>query len=120
MPYYIWNQIHILQSFAAFCRHRRLPVGSPKDPLYQHRNGNLEIYSMNPDGTAQTRVMNHAAVDAFPTWSPDRTKIAFTSNRTGSSNFDVHVMNANGTSVTWLTTLTKTRHNLDPRKTVHP
>ena len=66
------------------------------------RDGNLEIYSMNADGTNQTRLTSNSALDFKPTWSPDRSKIAFTSSRTG--NGDIYVMNANGTNQTRLTT----------------
>jgi VCBS repeat-containing protein len=66
------------------------------------RDGNSEIYVMGVDGTSQTRVTNDPAADAFPAWSPDRSKIAFISDRDGS--FEVYVMNANGTSPVRLTT----------------
>ncbi|HIF97442.1 MAG TPA: hypothetical protein EYQ54_10535 [Myxococcales bacterium] len=45
------------------------------------RDGNREIYVMNPDGTAQADVTNHPAHDNEPAWSPDSTGIAFESNR---------------------------------------
>jgi len=54
---------------------------------------------------AVTRLTNNSEEDAFPTWSPDSSKIAFASDRT-SNNFDIYVMNANGTGVTRLTTHT--------------
>ena len=56
------------------------------------RDGNAEIYAMGIDGAGQTRVTNHPATDIFPTWSPDKTKIAFISDRDGT--FEIFVMNA--------------------------
>jgi Tol biopolymer transport system component len=66
--------------------------------------GNYEIYSMNPDGSGQTRLTNNAALDWNPAWSPDGTKIAFMSTRTGAG--DIYKMNADGTNVVRLTTTT--------------
>ena len=55
------------------------------------RDGNFEIYVMNPDGSEQTRLTNNEAFDVVPSWSPDGQKIAFTSGRDG--NAEVYVMN---------------------------
>ena len=66
-----------------------------------NRDGNLEIYSMNADGTSPMRLTSHSSLDFNPAWSPDRSKIAFTSGRTG--NGDIYVMNADGTNLTRLT-----------------
>jgi len=68
------------------------------------RDGNFEIYIMNPDGSGLFRVTNHAAEDVQPTWSPDGTKIAFVSNRDG--NKEIYVVGADGTGLTRLTTNT--------------
>jgi TolB protein len=65
------------------------------------RDGNLEIYVMNPDGTGQTRLTNNSAVDAIPAWSPNGKRIAFYSMRDG--NAQIYVMNADGTNQTRLT-----------------
>ena len=65
------------------------------------RDGNREIYVMNADGSNQTRLTNHLAVDDEPKWSPDGSKIAFHSRRDG--NDEVYVMNADGSSQTNLT-----------------
>lgn len=66
-----------------------------------NRDGNYEIYVMNPDGTNQTRLTNNIADDVLPTWSPDGSKIYFASNRDGT--YEIYVMNANGTNQTRLT-----------------
>ncbi len=60
-----------------------------------------EIYIMNQDGTNQINLTNNAATDTEPAFSPDGSKIAFTSDRDGNS--EVYVMNANGSGVTRLT-----------------
>jgi len=66
-----------------------------------NRDGNFEIYVMNPDGSGQTRLTNNNAEDWRPSWSPNGTKIAFQSDRDG--NWKIYVMNADGTGVTRLT-----------------
>jgi Tol biopolymer transport system component len=74
---------------------------------------NWEIYTMNADGTGQTRLTNNPAADEAPAWSPDGTKIAFMSKRDPVScsfsygcPFQIFVMNADGSGVTRLTTTT--------------
>ena len=48
-----------------------------------------------------TRLTTTLGVDAAPSWSPDGTKIAFHSDRSGERH--IHVMNPDGTGVTQLT-----------------
>jgi len=65
------------------------------------RDGNNEIYLMNPDGSEQTRLTNNPALDYTPGWSPDGSKIVFSSDRDG--NGEIYVMNADGSGQTRLT-----------------
>src|SRR5437867_3067492 len=67
----------------------------------QRDEGNDEIYVMNADGTAQTRLTNNTANDFNPSWSPDGAKIAFTSDK--DFLFEIYVMNPDGTGQTRLT-----------------
>jgi len=60
-----------------------------------------EIYVSAIDGTNMTRLTNAEGMDDQPTWSPDGTRIAFRSVRSGHS--DIWVMGANGTGQTNLT-----------------
>jgi Tol biopolymer transport system component/uncharacterized surface protein with fasciclin (FAS1) repeats len=69
--------------------------------LQTNRDGNLEIYAMNGDGSVVTDLTNNPAGDAQPVWSPDGSKILFVSDR--DSNDEIYVMNADGSQPTNLT-----------------
>ena len=56
---------------------------------------------MNADGSGVTRLTNNTSSDAYPVFSPDGQKIAFTSTRDGNS--EIYLMNADGTNQTRLT-----------------
>ena len=51
------------------------------------RDGNLEIYSIGPDGSNPANLTNSPAADTDPAWSPDGTKIAFSSERDGNPTY---------------------------------
>jgi Tol biopolymer transport system component len=65
-------------------------------------NGTSEVYVINADGSQEKCLTNHASFkarhiaeqDDYPVWSPDSKRIAFASMR--DSQFDIHVMNADG------------------------
>lgn len=61
-----------------------------------------DIWVMDPDGSNQTNLTNNPSYDYDPAWSPDGTKIAFTSHR-NKDNPDIYVMNADGSNPIRLT-----------------
>lgn len=61
------------------------------------REGYRDIYWMTVDEREVTHLTNDAAQDLHPAWSPDRSQIAFVSDRDGS--YAIYVMNADGSAV---------------------
>ena len=57
-------------------------------------DGNWDVYTMNPDGSGVTNITNSPSYDFGATWSPDGSKIAFDSDRTG--NHEIFVMDEFG------------------------
>src|SRR5260221_1989596 len=89
-------------SAASVPAHAAFPGLNGKIVFVTNLNGNVEIFSMNPDGTNQTNLTNStAAGDSDPEWSPDGTKIVFDSIRAG--NRQIYSMNPDGSGVTRLT-----------------
>ncbi len=77
--------------------HNFLPAFSPdgaRIAFMTNRDGNMEIYSVNRDGTGLRRVTRHPGNDSTPTWSPAGNQIAFTSDRTGSP--QIYIVDADG------------------------
>ena len=59
---------------------------------------------MNADGTGTVALTANDDDDAFPSWSPDGSRIAFTSDRDRQGDDEIFAMNADGTGVVQLTT----------------
>jgi dipeptidyl aminopeptidase/acylaminoacyl peptidase len=80
----------------------QLPLtGNGKIAFVSDRDGNQEIYTMNPDGTGARRLTDHPAADVFPAWSPDGKRIAFA--RATEENSDIYLMRADGSGLENLT-----------------
>ena len=63
---------------------------------------NTDVWVMNADGSSPKRLTRDPAIDVSPAWSPDGTKIAFTSDRAGTP--QLYVMSAaDGSGVKRLT-----------------
>ena len=72
-----------------------------KIAFVSNREGNNEIYIMNPDASNLKNITTNKANDMFPAWSPDGKTIAFQSDRDG--NPEIYVMKADGGNVKRLT-----------------
>ncbi len=62
-----------------------------------NRDGNFEIYTMNPDGSEQQNLTENRAFDYNPVWSPTGEQILFVSDRHGTR--DLYLMDADGANV---------------------
>ena len=74
-----------------------------------NRNGNEEIYTMNPDGSNQRRLTVTDTNEMEMAWRPDGQQIIFIRRV---SNFDIFTMNADGSNQTRLTV--NGRHDWGP------
>jgi TolB protein len=84
--------------------HDGWPTWSPdgkRIAFHSDRDGDLDIWVINSDGSGRTQLTSSAGDDAHPAWSPDGISIAFTSEREG--NPDIWVMNADGSNPVKLT-----------------
>lgn len=65
------------------------------------RDGNREVYVMEPDGSNLTNLTNNPADDMQPAWSPDGSRITFVSDREneGEGGQFIYVMDADGGNV---------------------
>lgn len=66
-------------------------------------SGNIDIYTMNANGSGSLRLTTAVGFDGVPVWSPDGSKIVFQSQRDG--NNEIYIMNSDGTGQTRLTTV---------------
>ena len=106
-------------SIAFFCAAgARAQSGPPSSiAFHSNRDGNNNIYVMNPDGSGQIRLTSEASNDQRADISPDGNQIAFASNRSGgiASHFEIFVMNSDGGDVRQLSFTSTASTNTWPR-----
>jgi len=97
----------------------RAQSGPPSSvAFHSNRDGNNNIYVMNPDGSGQVRLTSDPGNDQRADISPDGSRIAFASNRSSgvvTSHFEIFVMNADGSDVRQLTDTPTSFTNTWPR-----
>ena len=70
---------------------------TPKILFTSTRDGNRDVFIMNPDGTEQVNLTQHRADDQKAVWSPTGENILFVSDRGGVR--DLYTMNPDGSNV---------------------
>ena len=81
------------------------PTGLPERIAFaSNRDGAVHIFTIKPDGTdIQATSSDNRTADLLEAWSPDGTKIAFSSNQSGK--YEIWVMNGDGSGRSRLTDL---------------
>lgn len=82
---------------------------TPKIVFTSNRDGNAEIYIMNPNGSGQINLTRHRAADSDPVWSPTGEHILFVSDR--NKTVDLYLMDADGRNVRQLFVKTSRRQH---------
>jgi TolB protein len=77
------------------------PAWSPDGKLIAFGSAGY-VWTMRPDGTRLQRLTRGGRGES-PAWSPDGKRIAFMSSRATGSQYDIYVMNANGSQIRRLT-----------------
>ena len=72
---------------------------TPKILFTSTRDGNREVYMMNPDGSEQVNLTQHPADDLGAVWSPTGEEILFVSDRQSTRVRDLYLMGADGSNV---------------------
>ena len=70
---------------------------TPKILFTSARDGNREVYIMNPDGSEQVRLTDHPANDLHAIWSPTGEQILLISDRDGKR--DLYLMDPDGSNI---------------------
>ena len=73
------------------------PTEAGRIAFTSDRDGNWELYTMNADGTNETRLTNNSYTDFSPNWSPDGREIIFSTLRKFNT-LDIWVLDEDGTN----------------------
>jgi len=76
-------------------------------------NTDSEVFVANSDGSNEVDLSNSAAYDAWPSWSPDGSRIIFASNRGALT--QIYVVNVDGSNLTRLVNDRETEQDARPQ-----
>jgi TolB protein len=79
-------------------------LSTPRIAFASYRNGNQDIYSMDPQGYNVKRLTTVSAYEVAPAWSWDNKRIALVRPRKDAANVthsDIYLINADGTNGNW-------------------
>ena len=82
-------------------RYPRVSPDGKRIAFTSYRDGNAEIYLMNADGGAVTRLTNSVGDDEAASWSSNGSQLAFASNRDG--DYELYTINTDGSGQAQLT-----------------
>lgn len=81
----------------------KIAFSSLRDNNPSPSDNGYDVFLMNADGSNQINLTNNPASDANPSWSPDGSKITFSSWRDGVNIDEIYIMNVDGSEQTRLT-----------------
>ena len=93
----VFSLILLVLMFGRVCQVFAEAPKTPKILFTSTRDGNREVYMMNPDGSEQVNLTQHPATDLQAAWSPSGEQILFVSDRGGMR--DLYLMDADGSNV---------------------
>ena len=96
---FVFFMILLMLVCGAVCRVFAKVPTTPKILFTSTRDGNREVYVMNPDGSEQVNLTQHPADDLNAVWSPSGDRILFVSDRQGTRARDLYLMDADGLNV---------------------
>ena len=93
----VFSLIFLMLMCVGVCQVFAKAPTTPKVLFTSTRDGNHEVYMMNPDGSEQVNLTQHPARDVSAVWSPTGEQILFSSERGGV--WDLYLMDPDGTNV---------------------
>lgn len=94
---FFFCMLTLIVSIAQVCPISARASTTEKIAFTSTRDGNSEVYIINPDGSQPVNLTWHPSRDLVPAWSPTGEHIAFNSDRDGIR--DIYLMDADGKNV---------------------